>query len=102
MILTILEASVAAEQWHTLQQAYQAGLGHLPPQMVQTFLVQQAKDPTKWQMLSFWHSSEALDEYRQTAGTPEGILWFRAAGAEPSLTVCQVAAHAAQPASAGE
>ncbi len=66
--------------------------------MVQTFLVQQTKDPTKWQILSLWQSREALDEYRQATGTPEGILWFRAAGAEPSLVVSQVIAHAAQPA----
>lgn len=98
MILTILEATVAAEQWPTLQQAYQQGIAHLPAQMVQTFLVQQAKDQTRWQILSLWHSREALDEYRQATGTPEGILWFRAAGAEPSLVVSQVVAHAAQPA----
>jgi hypothetical protein len=65
MILTILEASVAAEQWSTLQQAYQKGIAHLPAQMVQTFLVQQTKDPTTWQILSLWHSREAVDEYRQ-------------------------------------
>ena len=96
MILTTLEASVAAEQWQTLQQAYQAGIEHMPPQIVQTFLVQQAKDPTKWQILTLWRSREALDEYRQAAGTPDGILWFRAAGAEPSLVVSSVIEHAAQ------
>ena len=98
MILTILEASVAVEQWPTLQQAYQKGIAHLPAQMVQTFLVQQTKDPTRWQILSLWHSREALDEYRQVTGTPEGIVWFRAASAEPSLVVSQVVAHAVQPA----
>ncbi len=99
MILTILEATVAADQWSTLQQAYQTGIAHLPAQMVQTLLVQQVKDPTKWQILSVWHSREALEDYRQASGTPEGILWFQAAGAEPSLVVCQVIAHAAQLAS---
>jgi hypothetical protein len=95
MILTILEASVAPDQWTTLELAYQKGIAHLPAQMVQTFLVQQTKDSSRWQILSLWHSREALDEYRQATGTPEGILWFRAAGAEPTLVVSQVVAHAA-------
>ncbi|HEX6607766.1 MAG TPA: antibiotic biosynthesis monooxygenase [Chloroflexia bacterium] len=96
MIFTLLEAHVAADQWQTLQHAYEAGLDRLPPQMVQTFLMQDARDPTRWSILSFWHSREALDEYRQTAGTPEGILWFRAAGAEPTLAAGNVVAQAAQ------
>ncbi len=96
MILTILEASVAPEQWKSLQQAYQAGIEHLPAQMVQTFLVQQTKDPRKWQILSIWRSREALEEYRKSTNTPEGILWFRSAGVEPSLVLYQVVAHATQ------
>jgi hypothetical protein len=95
MIFTLLEAHVAAEQWPALQHAYETGLDHLPPQMVQTFLMQDARDPTRWSILSFWHSREALDEYRRGAGTPEGILWFRAAGAEPALAIGNVVARAA-------
>ena len=95
MIFTLLEAHVAPEQWETLQQAYQAGLDHLPAQMAQTFLLQDARDPTRWSILSFWHSRAALDEYRRGAGTPEGILCFRAAGAEPALAVGNIVAQAA-------
>ena len=31
MIFTLLEAHVAADQWQTLQHAYEAGLDRLPP-----------------------------------------------------------------------
>ncbi len=46
MVMTILEAHVARENWSALEQAYKAGTEHLPPQMMQTFLVQSTDDPT--------------------------------------------------------
>jgi hypothetical protein len=38
-----------------------------------------------------WTSREALMAMRQQGGTPAGVLMFRAAGAEPSLSVYEVA-----------
>jgi hypothetical protein len=46
MILTILEARVAAEQWEALQQAFEAQSKHRPGQLLQSFLVQSTTDPT--------------------------------------------------------
>ncbi len=78
-----------------LLAAYQNGLSHLPPQMHQTFLIQSATDKAVWRILSIWKSREALEEMRSSREIPEGILMFRAAGAdEPQLSIFDVAAFA--------
>src|SRR5881398_2957048 len=85
MVMTILEAHVAPEQWSALEQAYQQARGDLPAQMVETFLVHSVDEPLVWRGISVWHSREALDEYRRSTEVPGGVLMFRAVGAEPTL-----------------
>ena len=94
MVVTILEAHVEPDMTSALLVAYQSGLSHLPPQMIRTFLIQSTEDKTVWRILSVWKSREALDEMRSSRETPEGILMFRAAGAEPQLAIFDVAAYA--------
>ena len=95
MVITILEAHIEPDMVPALLAAYQNGLSHLPPQMVQTFLINNATDKSLWRILSVWKSREALDEMRSSRETPEGILMFRAAGAEePKLSIFDVAAAA--------
>ncbi len=95
MVITILEAHVEPDMAPALLTAYQHGLSHLPPQMVQTFLARDANDKTLWRIISVWKSREALDEMRRSRETPEGILMFRAAGAEdPQVSIFEVAAFA--------
>src|SRR5512135_2521688 len=93
MIMTVLEAHVREERWAELVAAYESGNQNLPRQMVQTLLAQDTGDPTLWRGISIWHSREALQEYRQSVETPGGVLMFRAAGAEPSLSIFEVASH---------
>jgi quinol monooxygenase YgiN len=90
MVVTILEARVEEERSSTLQAAYRKGIAQLPPQMVQTFLVQDVSDKETWKIISVWKSREALEEMRNSGETPGGVLMFRAAGAEPSLRVYDV------------
>ncbi len=94
MVITVLEAHVDVEKASVLQKEYTKGLGDLPPQMTQTFLLQSATDKTLWQIISVWKSREALDEMRKLVETPAGVLMFRAAGAEPKLSVFAVPAFA--------
>ena len=95
MVITILEAHIEPDMVPALLAAYQNGLSYLPPQMVQTFLINNATDKSLWRILSVWKSHEALDEMRSSRETPEGILMFRAAGAEePKLSIFDVAASA--------
>ena len=95
MVITILEAHIEPDMVSALLVAYQNGLSHLPPQMIRTYLINSTTDKSIWRILSLWKSREALDEMRRSRETPEGILMFRAAGAEnPHLSIFDVAAFA--------
>ena len=88
--MTILEARVTSDKWAALEQAFRAGTEQMPPQLLQTFLIHSAADSTLWRIVSVWRSREALEEMRRSTETPDGVLMFRAAGAEPALPVFDV------------
>jgi quinol monooxygenase YgiN len=94
MIMTVLEARVAREHWRRLQRAFERELRQLPAQLVQTLLVQSADDPALWRVLTIWRSREALAEYRHSVEVPAGIVMFQSAGAEPTLSIFEVAVSA--------
>ena len=94
MVVTTLEAHVLAEKWSVLRDAYTSGLSQLPPQMVQTLLLQSAADQSLWQIVSVWKSRETLDEMRNSGETSAGVVMFRAAGVEPKLSIFSVSASA--------
>lgn len=93
MLVTILEGQVPPEKWGALEEAFRAAKP--PAQMVESMLLQSAADRNLWRGLSVWHSREALDEYRRSVETPEGITMFRSVGAEPALSIFEVAVHSA-------
>jgi heme-degrading monooxygenase HmoA len=90
MILTILEATVPAGNEAALIAAYrEAGARERPPGLVRTELQRDARDARHWRIQTWWESREVLDAMRRT-GTPAGVLMFRAAGAEPTLTLYEI------------
>lgn len=93
MVMTVLEAQVAPEQWATLEKTYSDAVKTLDPGLVQTFLMHNLKSPNTWQIASLWESREALDAMRNSGQTPRGVLIFRAAGADPALSLFAVASH---------
>jgi hypothetical protein len=93
MVITVLEANVDPDKAGLLQDAYKDAVGQLPHQMIRTYLLR-GSDPSLWQIVSVWKSREALEEMRRGGGTPAGVLMFRKAGAEPRLTIFDVAASA--------
>ena len=90
MVLTILEATVAPERAADLQAAFRGAAAQVPPGFIRSHLLSATGDPTRWRIETLWASREALASMRQT-GTPAGVLMFRAAGAEPSLSLYDVA-----------
>ena len=90
MMLTVLEATVAPERVADLQAAFHNAATQVPSGLVRSHLVTAVADPTRWRIETLWTSREALAAMRQ-AGTPAGVLMFRAAGAEPTLSVYDVA-----------
>lgn len=97
MVMSVLEAHVAPDKWQALRDSYDARAGVLPPQIVESFLVQSATDSTLWRILTVWRSREALQQMRQSGETPAGILMFRDAAAEPSLSLFNVWANPRAP-----
>ena len=95
MVMTIVDGRVAHDKWALLEQAYKRTARQLPRQMIQTFLVHDTSEPTRWQIISVWHSREALEEMRRTTETPGALLIFREAGVEPTVSIFDVAAHRA-------
>lgn len=90
MLLTILEASILPGQEMPLQAAFDAAAKRQrPPGLARSELLRDSRDPTRWRIQTLWASRAALDAMRG-AGTPEGVLIFRAAGAEPALSVFDV------------
>ena len=94
MVVTMLEATVAADKEEDLVREFSGLTGGLPPFIIETFLLR-AADSGLWRIVSVWRSREDLESYRATVQTPAGVRVFRAAGAEPTLTVFEVATHAA-------
>ncbi len=95
MVVTMLEAQVPQEQAAVLIDAFGGSADALPTFILETFLLHAAGSDL-WRIVTVWASQDALDEYRASVETPEGVRMFRAAGADPTLTVFDVAAHAAQ------
>lgn len=89
MVLTILEATVPPDRAPDLQTAFRSAASEVPPGLVWSLLVCSASDATRWRIETLWTGREALAAMRQ-AGTPAGVLMFRAAGAEPTLSLYDV------------
>ncbi len=96
MILTQLEAKVSPEQWDALKQAFHEAGQQLPSAIERSYLIQDEAERETWRILTFWQSRQALQDYRASVETPGGVLMFRAAGAEPSLSICEVIDRAYQ------
>ncbi len=91
MVMTVLEAQVAEDKWELLRQTYNQEIRTLDAGINQTFLLQDARNRTQWRIATVWDTREALDAMRASGQTPRGVVIFRAAGAEPTLNVYEVA-----------
>ncbi len=93
MIVSMLEANVEEARTGVLVSQFEASAESLPSAIVESFLLQDTS-LEMWRIVTVWESQEALDGYRKAVDTPGGVLMFRAAGAEPNLSVFEVKAHA--------
>ena len=87
MILSVLEAHVDPASEGKLHAAYGEAAGDaLPSGLLRSTLSHATHDRTLWRIETLWESREALEAMRGS-GTPRGIMIFRAAGAEPTLSL---------------
>jgi len=98
MLLTVLEALVDPARAGELRAAFAAAGagGPLPDGLLRSELLQSVAEPGRWRLETLWASRAALERMR-ARGTPAGLLMFRAAGAEPALSVYEVAARLPAP-----
>ena len=90
MVMTILEGRVSKENWPILEQAYQKGAEYDEPGLVRSYLIHAQKESDLWRILTIWTSREALDEMRKLNETPRGVLMFRSAGSDPTLSIFEI------------
>jgi hypothetical protein len=93
MMISVIEARVAKENWPLLEQTYQHNSGQTPPGLVQSFLIHHIEDVEVWQIITVWSGMASLQQIQQSkeAGiTPRGELMFREAHAEPTHSVFEV------------
>ena len=96
MIITILDGHVDPGKFQDFQDSFAKGVASIPSQILHSFLLQDSSDPTHWQINTVWKSREALNEYRSSVDTPEGVVMFRSVGTEPILTIYSVPMHTSQ------
>ena len=94
MVLTMVEGQVSPDRASDLMAAFSEGSDELPLAIVESFLLR-AENTDIWRIVSVWRSREDLAEYRASVETPGAFMIFRSAGVEPTLTIFDVARHAA-------
>ncbi len=91
MVLTMLEDRVEAGNEEALIEAYGQALRELDPGIVHTYLVWGLSGLELWRTMTSWENMEVLEAMRGQ-GTLRGVLMFRKAGAEPTLSMLEVVA----------
>ena len=87
MVMTVLEARVPAERAADVDRVFREGMSPLPPEIVESYLARDTKDPSLFRLNTVWRSMEALQAMRESGIKPKGIQMFEAVGATPSLAV---------------
>jgi hypothetical protein len=94
MVATYLEARLALGASEKLITAYHEATRKLESGIERSYLLQDPDDPMQWRIVTLWENREAIERMKEKVGTPRGILIFRAAGAEPTFSVLDVALSA--------
>ncbi len=93
MVVTVLQARVSPDRWKDLEREFSKAVERLDPGIEESFLLHGFASPESWQILTVWKSREIVDKMRSSEMTPRGVEIFRAAGAEPMLSVFDVPAR---------
>ena len=93
MVMTVLEARVPADRLGEVERVFREGTAGLPPEIVETYLVRDTKDPALFRLTTVWRSMDDLAKMRRPGVKPKGVQMFEAVGATPALSVFEVVVH---------
>jgi hypothetical protein len=93
MIITIIEALVPSNHWVDLEIAYKEKIKHIPPQLKETFLIQDKKDKGIWRIISVWHSMTDYEEAVKSMIDDTCMQIFHQVGVQPTRRIFDVPAH---------
>lgn len=71
-MMTVLEAQVDLDRADDLVREYREGTSQIPPEILQTSLVRDARDATRYRIVTVWKSEAALQAMRASGITPKG------------------------------
>ncbi|MBZ5590353.1 MAG: antibiotic biosynthesis monooxygenase, partial [Acidobacteriia bacterium] len=61
MVMTVLEARVPNERLAEVEPLFSLGTAQLPPEILATYLVRDADEPTLFRLNTVWRTREALE-----------------------------------------
>lgn len=93
LVLTVLEARVPLERQREVEGVFRAGMKNIPPEIVESFLVRDVKDPCLYRLNTVWQNRESLDAMRASGVKPKGVQMFEEVGASPVLSIHDVVVH---------
>ena len=88
MVVTMVEGRVEPDRVSDLVAAWDSR--RLPLGMAESLLLR-ADESDTWRIVSVWRSRDELDSYRASVSTARAFAIFEAAGAEPTVTLFEVA-----------
>ncbi|HUF70119.1 MAG TPA: antibiotic biosynthesis monooxygenase [Longimicrobiales bacterium] len=91
MVMTVLEAQVAADRADDLEAEFREV--QVPPEILHTYLVRDARESTRYRIVTVWESQEALQAMRASGEKPKGVEMFEAVGAAAELSIFDIIAH---------
>lgn len=91
--MTIPEANVPQDRLAEVREVFAEGTAQLPPEIMETYLVRDTRNPALFRLRTVWRSREALERMRASGVKPKGVQMFEAVGAEPKLSAFEVVVH---------
>jgi hypothetical protein len=88
MVITMVDARPDPARHAEIEAAYDRATATLPSSILETFLLRDGDG--LWRIATLWRSRDDLEAYRRSVAVPAAQAIFRAAGAEPEVTVLEV------------
>jgi hypothetical protein len=93
MVMTVLESRVPAAGLADVERVFREGMSALPPEIIESCLVRDTRDPSLFRLTTIWRSMEDLQTMRQSGVKPKGVQMFEAVGGTATLSILEVVVH---------